>query len=65
VTGEVFLVQGFSFVLLLGTRTSWTIVDVEGKAATLRVELTTVLALNLQGPLRNRGFRVTKSESVC
>jgi len=60
VISGVFSVQGFSFVLLLGTRTSWTIVDVEGKTATLRVEPTTVLALNLQGPLRGRGFRGPK-----
>jgi len=46
--------------MLLGTRTAWTIVDVEGKAATLRVEPTTVPALNLQGPLRGRGFRGPK-----
>jgi len=46
--------------MLLGTRTSWTIVDVEGKAATLRVKPTTVPALNLQGPLRGRGFRGPK-----
>jgi len=49
---------------MLGTRTSWTIVNVEEKAATLRVEPTTVPALNLQGPLRDRGFRMTKSKSV-
>jgi len=45
---------------VLGTRTSQTIVDVEKKTVTLRVEPTTVLALNLQGPLRGRGFRMTK-----
>jgi len=46
--------------MFLGTRTAWTIVDVEGKAATLRVKPTTVPALNLQGPLRGRGFRGPK-----
>jgi len=45
---------------LLRTRTLWTIVNVEGKAAILRVEPTIVLALGLQGPLRDRRFRVTR-----
>jgi len=45
---------------VLGTRTAWTIVNVEGKAAILRVEPTTVPALNLQRPLRDKGFRGPK-----
>jgi len=45
---------------VLGTRTAWTIVDVEGKAITLRVKPITVPALNLQGPLRDRRFRGPK-----